>query len=215
MEKLLRQTLSRLYLLSLSMGIVSAFPITASSHTTKVIGDIAVTVHVEPEHQPAAGEPTRVWFLLTRQGGEVVPLSSANCTLEVRKQPYQPGSSPLLAPEVVPIDAERYQSIPGANLTFPEPGTYGLTFGCAPKTDGDFGAFSIDHEAIVKGGTGAAIAPSPAATESPVIEAASSAPASSTQEGSPASSLGYALGTAAIAGLGLIGLLAAKKNGKS
>ncbi|MEM9246959.1 MAG: hypothetical protein AAGA67_14630 [Cyanobacteria bacterium P01_F01_bin.153] len=181
------------------------------SHTTKVVSDIAVTVHVEPEHQPAAGQPTRVWFLLTRQGGEVVPLSSANCTLEVRKQPYQPGSSPLLTPEVVPIDAERYQSIPGVNLTFPEPGTYGLTFGCAPKADGNFGAFSIDHEAIVKGGTGLAIAPSPVATETPVMEAASSASASSTQEESPAYQLGYAVGTAAIAGLGAIGLLAAKK----
>ncbi|MGD1851325.1 MAG: hypothetical protein ACFCBU_12235 [Cyanophyceae cyanobacterium] len=200
------------------MGLIWAVPITASSHSTKIVSDIAVTVHVEPEHQPTAGQPTRVWFLLTRQGGEVVPLSIANCTLEVRKQPFAPGNSPLLTPEVVPIEAERYQSIPGANLTFPEAGTYDLTFGCAPKTAGNFGAFSIDHEAIVKSGVGSAIAPietpvtEAPATDTPVIEAASGALSNSAN--SPAAQWGYGVGMAAVFGVGAIGFLAMKRNNR-
>ncbi|MEM1426660.1 MAG: hypothetical protein AAGF75_08930 [Cyanobacteria bacterium P01_H01_bin.130] len=208
--------------LGFSFGLLASIAIApgsaANAHTTTIASDVAVTVHVEPEHQPAAGQPTRVWFLLTRQGGEVIPLDTAACELQVRQQPHAPDAPPLLEPEIVPINAERYQNIPGANLTFPEPGTYTLDFGCSPKQAGAFETFTIDHEAIVKAGSAntpvAAEEASPAIAPSPPLESptdAQSAPAEISDDPFTAGTnvgyrLGYAVGAAAMVGFVLWGL---------
>ncbi len=208
--------------LGLGLGLVASIAIApgspADAHTTTIASDVAVTVHVEPEHQPAAGQPTRVWFLLTRQGGEVIPLDTAACELQVRQQPHDPDAPPLLEPEIVPINAERYQNIPGANLTFPEPGTYTLDFGCSPKQAGAFEAFAIDHEAIVKAGSAntpvaaneanPAIAPSPSLEISTDAQSASAEPLDDpyTAGRNIGYRLGYAIGAAAMVGFVLWGL---------
>lgn len=217
-------------LVLIGLGSVWIPNIAASAHTTKVVNDIAVTVHVEPEHQPSAGQETRVWFLLTRQGGAVVPLDAADCRLTVHQQPYKIGDRPLLQPKIIPINAERYQNIPGAKLTFPTPGTYALDFGCTAKQAGDFTDFSINHEAIVKGqiikdqiATESAIASpenptdtDPATTINPTTvtnteeQIASTSSNLDPQSNSSAYGMGYIVGTAIVVGLGLLGLKAAK-----
>ncbi len=119
------------------------------AHMTQVKGDIAGTWHVEPNHNPQAGKPATVWVALTRRGGKVLPLSAANCRLAVYQKPRRSGAQPIARPPLKAINAERYQGIPGATVTFPKVGAYQLTLDCAPKRQGDFASFQMTHDLTV------------------------------------------------------------------
>ena len=53
-------------------GIFPIPPLNSTSvlaHEVEVSGDVAATFHLEPNHNPRAGETAKVWFALTRRGG--------------------------------------------------------------------------------------------------------------------------------------------------
>jgi hypothetical protein len=134
----------------------------AIAHNVEVAGDVAGTWHVEPDHNPRAGEPAKVWIALTRKGGEVVPFAQTDCQLAVFSQPYTEGEEPLLQPELKAIEVEQYQGIPGADVVFPQPGLYEMELSCAPQEAG-FAAFEMRSAVTVVAGV-----PSPSA--SPPVE---------------------------------------------
>lgn len=144
------------------------FSAPAIAHNVEVSGDVAGTWHIEPDHNPRAGEPARVWVALTRKGGRVLPLEQANCQLAVYSQPRTEGSQPLLQPQLKAIAVEQYQGIPGANLVFPKPGLYQMELGCTPNTAGTFESFEMQSEVTVVAGTTQA-SPLPTAAQSPAI----------------------------------------------
>jgi hypothetical protein len=45
----------------------------ASAHTVKVSGDVAALFHINPNHNPRAGQQSLAWFELTRRGGQQIP----------------------------------------------------------------------------------------------------------------------------------------------
>jgi hypothetical protein len=135
----------------------------AIAHNVEVAGDVAGTWHVEPDHNPRAGEPAKVWIALTRKGGEVLPFAQTDCQLVVFSQPRTEGDKPLLQPELKAIEVEQYQGIPGADVVFPQPGLYEMELGCTPKEGADFAAFEMRSEVTVVAGV-----PSPSA--SPIAE---------------------------------------------
>ncbi|MCU0549544.1 MAG: hypothetical protein MUC48_09380 [Leptolyngbya sp. Prado105] len=53
------------------------------AHNVKTEGNVASTFHIEPNHNPKAGEPSKAWFALTKPGGEVIPLDRCDCQLKV------------------------------------------------------------------------------------------------------------------------------------
>ncbi len=138
----------------------------AVAHEVEVAGDVAATFHLEPHHNPRAGEPAQVWFALTRQGGKIIPLAQCNCQLAIYPQPKVAGSQPLLQPALQPITAEQYQGIPGAEIVFPQPGAYELALSGTPKAGASFQPFELSYRVIV--GVGAAPASSP--STSPQLE---------------------------------------------
>lgn len=125
---------------------------TAYAHEVAIEGDVGATLHIEPNDTPQAGEEVLAWFALTRPGGETIPLANCNCTLAVYSQPkdrpYE-GVTPTLTPELLAVDAEGYQDIPGAKLTFPEVGTYTMVIGGTPKQTGDFTPFTLSFEKTI------------------------------------------------------------------
>ncbi|TAD78163.1 MAG: hypothetical protein EA001_08345 [Oscillatoriales cyanobacterium] len=134
----------------------------ALAHTVKVSGDVAALFHLEPNHNPKSGEPARVWFGLTRQGGATLPLDRCNCTLAIAPLP---GGGPAIAPWSValePISAEGYQNIPGATVVFPRAGGYELTLRGQPKQAGDFKPFELRYKTTVLAGAAAPLAAQPA-----------------------------------------------------
>jgi hypothetical protein len=135
------------------------------AHTTQVAGDVAGTWHIEPNHNPKAGEPATAWIALTREGGQLLPLESANCQLAVYAQPRQPIDAPVLEPTLAAITAEQYQGIPGAKIIFPQTGIYELELSCTPKTAGNFQPFDMRYEVTVAEGTAPPAANSTASSE--------------------------------------------------
>jgi hypothetical protein len=134
----------------------------AIAHTVKASGDVAALFHLEPNHNPRSGEPARVWFGLTRQGGAPLPLDRCNCTLSIAALP---GGGPAITPWSVtlePTSAEGYQNIPGATVVFPRAGGYELILRGQPKQAGDFRPFELRYKTTVLAGATAPSAAQPA-----------------------------------------------------
>lgn len=127
------------------VGITPTF-----AHEVEVSGNIAATFHLEPDHNPKAGDRSQVWFALTRKGGAIVPLSECECQLFVYAEPRSETDQPLMTPELNPISAEKYQGIPGANVVFPQVGRYQLELVGSPKTSNNFQPFKFTYSVTVR-----------------------------------------------------------------
>lgn len=164
----------------------------ALAHNVEVSKDVAATFHLEPNHNPKAGEPAQVWFALTRKGGQLIPLTQCNCKLAVYSQPYSIGAPPLLEPSLKAISVERYQGIPGTKIVFPKAGVYELKLSGTPKAGVSFKPFQLDFDVTVAAGTSAPIA-------SPKPSGSLSRPSNQLQVPT--------LALATILGLGILGFL--------
>lgn len=140
-----------LFVSCLFISITTAHPIFA--HQVQISEDVGATIHIEPNDNPRAGEPTQAWFALTRKGGQVVPLTECDCELLIYAEPHTPGEPALIEPSLEPVTAERYEGIPGAEITFPRPGRYQLQLIGKPATEGSFQPFEFEFEVTVAGGT--------------------------------------------------------------
>jgi hypothetical protein len=142
-----------------SLGVVLGVGISvslhkATAHTVDVTEDVAGTWHIEPDHQPKAGESAQVWIALTRQGGELLPFEQTNCSLGLYDMPRNPSDAPILRPQLQPISAEQYQSIPGADVVFPDTGLYQLELNCQPAPGAtEFTPFKMQYDVTVASGT--------------------------------------------------------------
>ncbi len=141
----------KLFLVFLYISLFTFLSI-ASAHTVKIAGNIGGTIHIEPNDNPSAGQPAQTWFTLTRKGGQVLPLKECSCHLAIYAEPYTPGEPALLEPPLKPVDAELYQGIPGAEITFPKPGVYELQLSGKPATAGSFRPFDLRFQITVAAG---------------------------------------------------------------
>jgi hypothetical protein len=139
----------------------------ALAHNVEVSGDVAATFHLEPNHNPKAGEPAQVWFALTRKGGQIIPLQQCNCKLAVYSQPRSQDTSPLLEPPVKAISADGYQNIPGAEIVFPKVGAYELELNGTPKAGVNFKPFQLNYEVTVAAGAPTPVAQLPSPSSQP------------------------------------------------
>ncbi|MBD2040681.1 hypothetical protein [Microcoleus sp. FACHB-672] len=121
----------------------------ALAHNVEISGDVAATFHLEPNHNPKAGEPAKVWFALTRKGGATIPLEKCDCQLAIFSLPRAANAKPLMMPVLKSINAERYKGIPGADVVFPKAGSYELEFSGSAKVAGDFRAFQMKYRVNV------------------------------------------------------------------
>jgi hypothetical protein len=161
------------------------------AHTVETNGDVGVTFHIEPNHNPRAGETARAWFALTRAGGQLIPLEQCDCQLTVYSQPSSPGNSPILQPSLKAIATEQYQGIPGADIVFPEAGAYQLELSGKPTSGASFQPFMLKYNVNVVAGT---TAPQGEASQSSVQSEQQTARQSASRWIVPAIVLGGLLG---------------------
>lgn len=140
-----------LFLSCLVISIITADP--TSAHQVQISEDVGATIHIEPNDNPRAGEPTQAWFALTRKGGQVIPLAECDCELVIYAEPHTPGEPALIEPSLEPVAAERYQGIPGAEITFPKPGRYQLQLSGKPASESSFKPFQFEFDVTVATGT--------------------------------------------------------------
>ncbi len=159
-----------------------------SAHKVEIAEDVGGTLHLEPNDNPPAGEAVVAWFALTRKGGQVIPLEQCNCQLAIYTEPHSADSPALLKPPLKPVSAERYQGIPGAEITFPQPGAYQLQLSGKPAPEADFKPFQLKFNVTVAAGSAA-----PATTATPTAQLPSQ-PAEQGQTGdSPRLAVGITL----------------------
>jgi hypothetical protein len=119
----------------------------AIAHTVKTASDVAATFHLEPSHNPKAGEPATIWFALTKAGGTPIPLSDCDCQLAVKQ-----GTDAIAIVPLKAINAEQYQGIPGGEMVFPKVGIYQLIFSGKAKENDAFQPFELKYEVTVQPG---------------------------------------------------------------
>ena len=135
------------FALLVSLPVVLAAPVL--SHTVKVAGDVAAIFHVEPNHNPRAGQQALIWAALTKRGGQGIPFSQCNCQMAIYSSPR--GSQPIARPSLRSIDAEQYRGAIGANTTFPRAGQYEIELSGSPKAGASFQPFRLSYSVSVGG----------------------------------------------------------------
>lgn len=125
-------------------GLILNLTKEAIAHNLEVKGNIAITFHIEPQHNPKVGKPSQAWFLLTTKGGKIVPLSKCDCKLSVIL--LKPKPINLVNPPLKPTTIEKYKGIPGAEIIFPEAGLYQLKLEGKPKGNQDFQPFNVTYK---------------------------------------------------------------------
>jgi hypothetical protein len=127
---------------------IQPFDRIAIAHNLEVKGNIAITFHIEPNHNPKVGKTAQTWFLLTRTGGAVIPLSQCECRLSLFL--LKPKAVKLSNPALKAIAAEKYKGIPGAEIVFPQAGLYQLKLEgkskAKPNSEQDFQPFSVIYK---------------------------------------------------------------------
>lgn len=119
------------------------------AHNIKTDGDVGATFHIEPNHNPRAGESSRAWFVLTLKGGQQIPLAECNCQLKVYPQSSKQKNVKVLNPPLKAVSAEQYQGIPGADIIFPSAGIYELEISGTPKAGDSFKSFKLNYTVTV------------------------------------------------------------------
>lgn len=122
---------------------------TITAHTVKVAQDVAAMFHIEPNHNPKAGQSTRIWVALTKRGGKIIPASACNCQMAIYTQPRRSAAAPIMQPTVKAVNAEQYQGIVGADVTFPRSGRYDIELRGTAKKAGEFGEFKVSYSVTV------------------------------------------------------------------
>jgi hypothetical protein len=126
------------------VSLLTFVSIPAIAHNVEISKEVAATFHIEPNHNPQVNRPTTAWFALTRRGGDNIPLSQCNCSLQVYPVPRARDAKPLLKPTLTAINVEKYQEIPGAKITFPQVGAYELEISGTAKDD-SFSPFKLTY----------------------------------------------------------------------
>lgn len=131
----------------------------AFAHNVKTSGNVAALFHLEPNHNPKAGDPSKIWFALTKQGGEAIALDQCNCKITVYSN-----QQALFQPPLSPLNAERYKALPSAVVMFPKAGIYQVEITGTPKQEGAFEGFKFNYDVTVQPGNALPSSPS----ESPI-----------------------------------------------
>lgn len=120
------------------------------AHNVEISNEVAATFHITPDHNPQVGKQSQTWFALTRRGGQSIPLSDCNCALNIYTVPRAADAQPIMQPKLVPINVEKYQEIPGANIAFPQAGAYELEITGTPKDGSSFSPFELTYTVNVR-----------------------------------------------------------------
>ena len=134
---------SRLKLTLLALGLVYLFTFSPSfifAHVLKTSGSVGAVVHVSPEDDPIAGEPTDFFFEFKDKEGKFTP-ENCDCKVLILKSGQEVYSSPLFQNNTDP-------SLTNASFsyTFPEKDIYKVKISGNPLTPDVFEAFNLEYD---------------------------------------------------------------------
>jgi hypothetical protein len=121
------------------------------AHKVEISEDVGATLHIEPNDNPKAGETSQIWFALTKEGGEVIPLTKCACVVSIFADTKSSvaNKKPILQPPLKPLSAEGYKNIPSAKVTFPKIGRYDLEITGKSIGGDDFKPFKLNFKIMI------------------------------------------------------------------
>lgn len=133
-------TITTCLLISLSFFIP-----TVKAHELKRYGSISVLIHINPDDDPVAGQPSELLFL-TSDKDKKFNAEHCNCQASVSYNNEILFSSPLIKAN------SSYRGIfaPAIPYTFPHKGIFTVTLTGEPKTPNDFQPFAISYDIRVE-----------------------------------------------------------------
>ena len=138
------------------------------AHQIEIDRSVGATLHVEPNDNPVAGEPSEIWFALTQKGGESLALEDCQCQLTMYTgdvSDRDATTNPIAQPDLRAMDVEGYQNIPASTIVFPQVGQYTLILTGSPQADAPaFEPFELRFPVTVAQGTPALTTPTPQAS---------------------------------------------------
>ncbi len=119
-------------------------PLQVSAHMLKRDDSIGAVIHVDPDDDPIAGQPSSLYFELKDTSGEFSP-QSCECVVRIKKAGEVLSTFPL------------YQSTTTTDLnhaaatyTFPEKGVYTIELSGTPLENGMFSPFTLSYDMRVQ-----------------------------------------------------------------
>lgn len=139
--------------------LVLIFPSQTNAHTLKTSGSVGAVVHVSPEDDPIAGEPTDFFFEFKDKNGKFKP-ENCDCKVTVLKSGTEAYSAPLFQNNTDP-------SLTSASFsyTFPEKDIYTVKIAGNPATPGSFEPFNLAYDIRVARESESKIVGQPGTTE--------------------------------------------------
>lgn len=123
--------------------VILAGPLTpqpAQAHILAVDGSMGVTLHVDPQDEPLAGVPSRVYVLFSPKRGSYFSLDECDCRVRIEK-----GGS-VLAERSVTHEAEHAGDSHVVSYEFPERGVYRVVVEGAPVGAPLFEPFRVSFD---------------------------------------------------------------------
>ncbi len=113
----------------------------ARAHELKSESSISVLIHINPDDDPVAGQPSEILFLINDKDKHF-QAENCNCTASVIENGETLFSSPVFKGKT------SYKGIfaPAIPYTFPHKGVYTVILTGKPKNQGDFQSFSISYD---------------------------------------------------------------------
>ena len=114
MKKLAHKNL-KLFLLAIAFVFATALPCIVMAHTLKIDGPIGVTMHIDPDDDPVARLPAKVFFYFKDETGKL-DLNHCNCTVSISN-----GSSTLYSSAIA---SSSDMSVDDSSMTVSFPFTF-------------------------------------------------------------------------------------------
>ncbi|HSX43653.1 MAG TPA: hypothetical protein VLF59_06250 [Candidatus Saccharimonadales bacterium] len=124
---------------TLTVVVLLALPAAASAHIFRTAGNIGVELHIEPDDQPIAGQPTHYRFTFEDVVG-TFSLNQCICTVSFAL------AGRTIATRTV---ANQGSSVSENTFTFPDSGAYTITLAGKPTQAGTFPDFRMHYPARV------------------------------------------------------------------
>jgi hypothetical protein len=157
------------------------------AHELKIDDQIGGVFHLEPNHDPIAGQPSTLSYALKDLQGKF-RIVDCECVLAA----FQSGQ------EVVSSIAGGTDADVGATIIFPREGTYTVRLSGSPRTKGSFQAFTLENIVEVR-------EPKPTPTPDPTPSASGVLPVKNGEN--PQKNMVYHYIVGALVGAGLVAAL--------
>jgi hypothetical protein len=104
--------------------LIALAPTLAHPINVATAGSLAAMIHLDPKAAPSAGQPSQIWFMLTRRNDEQVSPADCRCRVSIFNSQGQTVIKDLPLSTLAIAGQETDHQAMQTTITFPKPGAY-------------------------------------------------------------------------------------------